>query len=115
LDAIPDPSTNCLLANLILHQFTNEELQRFCSKVESSAIKYIFISEPLRHRRFLWLLPAIRLLGMHDVTLHDAGVSIRAGFRKLEACSSLGLNPERWKMEYRHSILGANRVICRRI
>ncbi len=111
---IPNPTTNCLIANMIFHQFTDDEIRCLIANVESSSIKHIFICEPLRQRRYLWLLPIIRLLGMNSVTLHDARVSIRAGFRDLEACSFLGLDPDLWSFNYQNTLLGANRLICHR-
>ena len=71
--------------------------------------------EPGR-RRFSQLLYRILgpLLGANHVSLHDAHVSIAAGFRGDELARLLGLTPETWDVRCTTSLLGVNRLIALR-
>ncbi len=103
-----------LLANLILHHFEKEDLLELGRRIRSSSIQLILINEPAR-KRFHFLQVALsRLLGVHPVTLHDARVSIRAGFRGDELAGLLELNPEEWMVSACETFMGANRLICQR-
>lgn len=107
-----DTHHRVLLANLILHHFEESDLLRLGSRIEASSVERIFICEPLRRKVHLWQIHLIRFLGMSAIALHDARVSIRAGFRKLEVCAKLGLDPEKWDFHSSETFLGANRVTC---
>ncbi|NDV63156.1 hypothetical protein G0Q06_11890 [Puniceicoccales bacterium CK1056] len=112
LDLIRSPST--LLANLILHQFTDEELTRLGKKISASNIKRLLICEPARRRLHIWQIRLSRLLGCHPVSLHDGQVSIRAGFRRDELVRIMGLKNTEWKITFSETFMGANRLICTR-
>lgn len=104
-----------LLANLILHQFNDEELARIGEGIGRSSIKRLLINEPSRRRLHLWQIALSRLLGVHPVSLHDARASICAGFRGDELIRILGLQKEDWKIMVSETFMGANRVICDRL
>ena len=69
-----------VLCNLFLHHFSDEQLRAIFQKLSQCARTFI-ATEPHRTpfaakaTRLLWLL------GCNQVTLHDAAVSVRAGFR----------------------------------
>jgi hypothetical protein len=52
------------------------------------------------------------LLGASHVTLHDARVSIAAGFRGDELPRSLGLMDAAWEVTCATSALGSNRMLA---
>jgi hypothetical protein len=76
-DASP---VDAVVANLFLHHFEDEPLARMLSLIARRA--RIFVA--CETRRSAFALAGARMLGAigcNDVTLHDAVVSIRAGFR----------------------------------
>lgn len=103
-----------LIANLILHQFADPDLHAIGSAIRASNLDFLVLNEPRRNRRFVWLMTLSRLIGMHPVTLHDARVSIEAGFRSRELADLLGLRDAGWEIRVSESLLGANRLTCQR-
>ena len=101
-----------LLANLILHQFTEQELILIGKKIEQSGLHTLLITEPARRRRHLWQVWLSLLLGINHVSLHDARVSIRGGFRQKELFHLLGLSRSGWDVHWEETFMGANRLIC---
>jgi len=74
------PRVDVVMANLFLHHFEDEALARMLSLAARRA--RIFVA--CETRRSAFALAGARMLGAigcNDVTLHDAEVSIRAGFR----------------------------------
>jgi hypothetical protein len=106
--------TRTLIANMILHQFQPDELSTLGRSIEQSAIKRLILCEPARKGLHLWQVSMSRLIGIHKVTLHDAAVSIRGGFRRDEVVDELGLDRKQWSVSWSEHFLGANRVICER-
>lgn len=105
---------NVLIANLILHQFSSEELKVLGEKLAASNLSTLFISEPVRRNLHIWQVYLSWLLRVHPVTLHDAKVSVQAGFRNLELAELLELNEQDWDVHYTETFMGANRLVCRR-
>ena len=103
-----------LIANMILHQFESRELAELGARIQQSGIKRLLLCEPARRARHLYQVQASRLLGVHSVTLHDAAVSIRAGFRGDEIADELKLDRQAWAVRWSEHFFGANRVICER-
>jgi hypothetical protein len=103
-----------LLANLILHQFTDEELARVGANISNSNIRTLLINEPVRRSLHLWQVSLSRLLGIHAISFQDARTSVRAGFRNDEVCSLLGLDGNKWTFTHSESCMGANRIIGHR-
>ena len=74
------PRVDVVMANLFLHHFEDEPLARMLSLAARRARVFVACET----RRSAFALAGARLLGAigcNDVTLHDAAVSIRAGFR----------------------------------
>jgi|RhiMethySRZTD1v2_1073278.scaffolds.fasta_scaffold889973_2 hypothetical protein len=101
-----------IVANLFLHHFQRENLQRLLDL--ASQVSDLFIAcEP---RRALWPQLAaslVGLIGCNHVTRHDAVVSVRAGFRDREL-SALWPDPSRWRIEERHPGLFSHLFVARR-
>lgn len=103
-----------VIANLILHQFTAEELGRLGSRLRRSA-RVILASEPERRRVSQVMMAAFApVLGVNHVTNHDARVSIAAGFRGDELPGFLGLAPGEWRFSCRSASFGAIRMVAMR-
>lgn len=66
-------------ANLFLHHFEEVELQDLLSVMPRFTACFL-ATEPRRSHFVLWCTGWLRALGANDVTLHDAAVSVRAGF-----------------------------------
>lgn len=103
-----------LLANLILHQFGDVELNRLGTTISDSGIRTLLLNEPVRRPLHLWQISLSRLLGVHAVTLQDARTSIRAGFRGDEAGRLLQLDRKEWTFTHCETFMGANRIIGHR-
>ncbi len=105
---------NVLVANLILHQFSLEELMVLGEKLATSRLSTLLINEPVRKNLHIWQVYLSWLLRVHPITLHDAKVSVQAGFRNMELAELLGLNDQDWDIHGRETFMGANRLVCRR-
>jgi hypothetical protein len=70
------------------------------------------MNEPVRKKHHLWQVNLSRVLGIHPVTYHDARVSIRAGFRRDELASLLGLDESAWSINWSETFMGCNRLLC---
>ena len=101
-----------VIANLILHQFTDAELGLLGSKLRLGA-RVIVASEPERRRSSQIAFAAFApLLGANHVTLHDGNVSVGAGFRGDELARVLGLDDGTWRYTCATTTLGANRTVA---
>jgi len=110
--ALPQISGTAALGNLILHHFSEAQLQTlggFFTKYDR-----ILFSEPLRLPRVLFLSRLMELLAINHVTRHDMRVSIRAGFRGKELPSLLELDPKLWDIDIKETWMGAYRLDARR-
>ena len=72
-----------VLANLFVHHFAGERLDRLLGGVASAADAFVCV-EPRRARLALVGSHLLGLIGCNDVTRHDAVVSVHAGFRDRE-------------------------------
>lgn len=101
-----------VFGNLILHHCTDDELAALGATLRVTA-RVILASEPKRsagaQRLFAWFAP---LFGANRVTLHDAHVSIAAGFRGDELPHALGLHAGKWSWRCETTTLGAYRMIA---
>jgi hypothetical protein len=84
------------IANLFLHHFQpaalSELLARTCEKTRT------FVAcEPRRSAASMIGAQMLRVLGCNDVTLHDAPISVRAGFRAREL-SALWPGGKNWRL-----------------
>jgi hypothetical protein len=101
-----------VLGNLIFHQFTDAELAALGAKLRRGA-RAIVACEPARRRISQVLMAAVApLFGANHVTLHDAHVSVTAGFRGDELPRALGLDPGGWRCTCRETGLGVYRMVA---
>lgn len=73
-----DPLDACY-ANLFLHHFDDASLKPLVHSL-TRRTRHFVCCEPRRHRLGLLGAAGLRLLGCNDVTLHDARISVKAGF-----------------------------------
>jgi hypothetical protein len=103
-----------LFGNLILHQFSDDDLAALGATLGRTA-RLIIANEPVRQRCFQFLMRGISpLIGAGHVTDHDAHVSIAAGFRGDELPRALGLDEKKWSWRRVTTIRGAYRLIAQR-
>jgi hypothetical protein len=100
------------VGNLIFHQFSDADLAALGEKLKASA-HVIVACEPERRRLSQFLFRTVGpLLGANHVTLHDAHVSIAAGFRGDELPRALGLDAPEWDVRCTTTLVGAYRMIA---
>lgn len=106
-------SYRVVIGNLIFHQFTEADLQRLGRRMQRA--RMIVACEPARRRAsqvaYRTLAP---LFGANHVSLHDAHVSIAAGFRGDELPSALGLSRTQWDVHCASTCLGAYHLTAMR-
>lgn len=108
-------SYQAIVGNLIFHQFSAADLAALGEKLRARA-RVILACEPVRRRASQFLYRAFGpLFGANHVSLHDANVSIAAGFRGDELPSALGLDPRAWHIRCTTTALGAYRMTGVRI
>ena len=101
-----------IVGNLIFHQFHDDELRALGAAWRDTA-RVIVACEPARRRASQILFRLIApLLGANPISLHDAHVSIAAGFRGDELPRALGLDPREWTWRRSSTLLGAYRLIA---
>lgn len=102
------------IANLLLHQFPDHELAALGATLQRSA-RLIVACEPSRRRLSQLLYRTIApLFGANQVTLHDAHVSIAAGFRGDELPRALALPTAEWTFSCTTTARGAYHLIAER-
>lgn len=104
-------NANVVVANLILHHFTDAQLKELATRFKSARL--LIISEPARYIQHYWkgkLLNAI--FGFNYVTMYDMLLSLRAGFQKGELPKTLGLNVDEWDVDESHTFTGACRLVA---
>lgn len=80
----PHPAhSDVTIANLFLHHFRESELPELLGHASQQTSRFI-ACEPLRSGVAVIGASLLRLVGCNRVTLHDARVSVRAGFREQE-------------------------------
>ncbi|QIF03333.1 class I SAM-dependent methyltransferase [Roseimicrobium sp. ORNL1] len=100
-----------VVANLILHHFTEEQLRRLAPRLQQARV--ILVSEPARHLRHYVESRVLNLIGeFNHVTSYDMKCSIEAGFRVGELPRALMLDREQWDIEESHSLFGACRMVA---
>lgn len=105
---------DAVIGNLIFHHFSDAELATLGRSLRSS-VRVIVACEPTRsafsQRLFALMAPLFRA---SHVTLHDAHVSIAAGFLADELPSLLGLTQPDWLCHCHCTMLGSYRMVARR-
>ena len=103
-----------VLGNLIFHQFSDDELAVLGSVLRRHS-RVIVACEPVRRRISQVLFRSLGpLFGANQVSLHDAHVSIAAGFRGDELPLALGLSAAAWDWRCTTTALGAYRMVALR-
>jgi hypothetical protein len=94
----PD-AADVTLANLFLHHFDEHRLSILLRHTSAQTRTFI-ACEPRRSRTALLGAATLPLIGCSSVTVHDAKISVRAGFRDNEL-SRLWLRNEGWRLTER--------------
>jgi hypothetical protein len=71
--------TDVIIANLFLHHFSDERLRELLGKC-ARLCDCFAAAEPRRSGVAEWFARRLKLIGCNEVTLHDAAISVRAGF-----------------------------------
>ena len=100
------------IANLFLHHFREGELAHLLNLAAEQTTRFI-ACEPRRSRAALAGTSLLPLLGCNDVTLHDARVSVRAGFRDREV-SALWPPDAGWQLSERQRGLFTHAFVAAR-
>lgn len=107
------PADKVIVANLFLHHFEDARLARLLEKISRNAKLFIAI-EPHRFHRALACAQLLRLIGCNDVTLHDAAISIRAGFAGQEI-SALWPDKRNWRLTEQRAGFFSHLFVARRV
>jgi SAM-dependent methyltransferase len=101
-----------VFGNLIFHQFPNADLAALGQRIRRHA-RVIVACEPTR-RRFSQVCYRTLgpLFGANHVSLHDAHVSIAAGFRGGELAEALGLTESAWMIRGEFTLLGLHHLVA---
>jgi 2-polyprenyl-3-methyl-5-hydroxy-6-metoxy-1,4-benzoquinol methylase len=103
-----------IIGNLILHHFSDETLGQLGRQWRRHA-RLLLFSEPVRRRFSQHLIRGLGpIFGANRVTLHDAAVSIAAGFRGDELIRQLDLPDTEWTCSITCTLGGAYRLVARR-
>jgi SAM-dependent methyltransferase len=94
-------SADAILANLFLHHFQDAPLSALL-RGAARRTRCFLACEPLRSRTALWAATMLPMIGCNRVTLHDARISVRAGFCHREL-SSLWPNDHGWRLDERRA------------
>jgi SAM-dependent methyltransferase len=101
-----------VFGNLIFHQFSAADLDALGQRIRAHA-RVIVACEPTRRRLsqvcYRTLGPAF---GANHVSLHDAHVSIAAGFRGRELAQALGLVESEWTIRGEFTLLGLHHLVA---
>ena len=106
------PPYAAIFGNLIFHQFPEAELAALGAEIRRHA-RVILACEPSRRRLSQTLYRVLGpLFGANEVSLHDAHVSIAAGFRGDELPRALGLDSSTWDCRSTTTALGAYHMVA---
>jgi hypothetical protein len=104
--------SDAILANLVLHHFTEAQLMKLLSAASQKTDVFIAL-EPRRAGWPLFCANWLSLIGFSPVTCHDAPVSVRAGFRDQEL-SALWPRGNNWKLTERSTGLFSHLFVAQR-
>ena len=100
-----------VVGNLIFHQFNASDLRELGRRLGENC-RVIVACEPHRRRVSQLLYRTLGpVFGANHVSLHDAHVSIAAGFRGHELPELLGLD-DRWQVRCHTTLLGVYRMVA---
>lgn len=101
-----------VIANLFLHHFEDARLAELLRNISQRASLFIAV-EPHRFRYAFPCAQLLRFIGCSGVTLHDAAVSIRAGFIHQEI-SALWPDKQNWQLTERRAGLFSHLFIAQK-
>jgi len=104
--------TDVVLANLVLHHFTDAQLTLLFSEMAEKTRAFVAV-EPRRSRWPLFCARLLGVIGCNAVTRHDAPVSVRAGFTGHEL-SALWPRNEEWELTEHRAGLFSHLFVARR-
>lgn len=105
-------TADATVANLFLHHFREGELAHLLNLAAQQTKRFV-ACEPRRSRTALAGASLLPLIGCNDVTVHDADVSVRAGFRDREL-SALWPPDADWKVTERRAGLFSHAFVAAR-
>jgi hypothetical protein len=111
LGSIAPASVDVITTNLFLHHFQPEVLADLF-RLAARSTGLLVACEPRRTRFALRSARLLWAIGLNDVSLHDAKVSVRAGFDGTEL-SALWPDREAWDLEEGGARLFAHRFVAR--
>lgn len=98
--------------SLVFHHFSDGELGCLGERL-AAGVRVVAASEPVRRRLSQRLFAVVgRCLRANSVTLHDAHVSIAAGFQGDELPHLLGLRSAEWEWRCSTTWVGAYRMLA---
>lgn len=100
-----------LIANLILHHFSDKQLNELGTFV--CGFDVLIINEPRRARLPLWL-SRLATPFVNDITRHDMQVSVEAGFIEGEMPELLGISQQEYKIHESSTWRGSQRMLAYR-
>ena len=112
-DWSPMDDNEIIITNLFLHHFEDIRLAELLGKISRHAKLFIAI-EPHRFDHAFACAQLLKLIGCNDVTLHDAAVSIRAGFVGQEI-SALWPDRQNWRLTEQRAGFFSHLFIAKRI
>ena len=112
LGRIKSPGVDIITTNLFLHHFQREPLARLLGLAARSA-QLIVACEPSRNKFALRASRLLWAIGCNAVSLHDAIVSVRAGFCGQEL-SALWPDRDRWRLQEYATRLFTHCFVARR-
>jgi len=101
-----------VLANLVLHHFTDAQLTLLFSQLAENVKAFIAV-EPRRSRWPLFCARLLGVIGCNAITRHDAPISVRAGFTGREL-SALWPRDGEWELTERRAGLFSHLFVARR-
>lgn len=93
----PDQPIDVMVANLVLHHFADHALET-CLQHIAKRTRIFVACEPRRALRAMIGAQLLGLIGCHEISRHDARVSVRAGFADQEL-SALWPLPTPYRLE----------------
>ena len=113
LEETAEEKCDVILANLVLHHFSNEQLRTLFSLAARKADAFVAV-EPRRAKFPLFCAEWLSVIGCNPVTCHDAPISVRAGFKNHEL-SALWPSDGKWELKERAAGLFSHHFVARRI
>src|ERR1700730_10218693 len=112
LEQIKSRGIDIITTNLFLHHFQQEQLARLLALTAQSA-RLVVACEPRRNKFALRASRLLWVIGCNEVSLHDAIVSVRAGFAGQEL-SALWPSPDRFALQEYAARLFTHCFVARR-